>query len=263
MTAWIRFEHAGVGGIGSLDGDAGAVGSRAVIAVHEGTIFNPVPTGRTVTLDQVRLLPPVRPGKIVALWNNFHELSAKLRTTVPTEPLYFIKATSSLLAPGGTIQPPPGYVGKVVFEGELGVVIGRQCRGVTEAKADEAILGYTCVNDVTAMDVLHADASFPQWARCKSFDTFGPLGPAIVTGLDAATLRIRTILEGQERQNYPVSDMILPPARIVSLVSREMTLEPGDVIACGTSVGVGSMKPGVVVEVVIEGIGTLRNQMAA
>ena len=266
MASWVRFEHEGSHGIGLLDagaGDPGSPGSaNAGIAVHEGTLFAPVPTGRTLTLGQVRLLPPVRPGKIVALWNNFHELSAKLGTAKPETPLYFIKATSSLLAPGGTIQPPPGYAGKVVFEGELGVVIGRACRGVTEAEAVDAIFGYTCVNDVTAQDILQADPSFAQWTRSKSLDTFGPCGPAVVTGLDPAALRIRTLLNGQERQSYPVSDMILPPARIVSLLSQEMTLEAGDMIACGTSVGVGSMRPGAVVEVVIEGIGTLRNTMA-
>lgn len=261
MASWVRFEHQGSSGFGRVDGMVGDVG--AVIAVHTGSMFEGVDTGRTVAVAEVRLLAPVTPGKVVALWNNFHELSAKLGTAVPTEPLYFLKATSGLLDPGGTIQVPPGYAGKVVFEGELGVVIGRTCRGVSEAEAAGMIFGYTCVNDVTAQDILNADPSFAQWARCKSFDTFGPCGPAVVTGLDPARLRIRTVLNGQERQNYPVADMILPPARIVSLLSREMTLHPGDMIACGTSVGVGSMRPGATVEVSIEGIGTLRNQMAA
>ena len=116
--------------------------------------------------------------------------------------------------------------------------------------------------DVTGFDVLNKDPSFAQWVRAKSFDTFGPFGPAVATGLDWSTLRIRTVLNAAERQNYPASDMILPPARIVSLISREVTLLPGDVIACGTSVGVGSMKPGSVVEVSIEGIGTLKNTVA-
>lgn len=264
MASWVRFEHQGTVGFGMLDAattDAGM--AHGTIAVHDGTMFAPSPSGRTLALGEVRLLPPVMPGKIVALWNNFHELSAKLGTAVPTEPLYFLKATSSLLAPGETIRPPASYAGKVVFEGELGVVIGRTCYNISEADAAEAIFGYTCVNDVTAQDILNADPSFAQWARCKSFDTFGPLGPAVVTGLDPAVLRIRTVLNGQERQNYPVSDMILPPARIVSLLSREMTLHSGDVIACGTSVGVGSMRAGAVVEIVIDGIGTLRNVMAA
>ena len=255
MASWIRFEHQGTPGFGVLEpGDT--------VAVHDGSMFAATPTGRSPDPHRDPPAPPVQPGKIVALWNNFHELSTKLGTAIPTEPLYFLKATSSLLAPGAVIRPPPAYAGKVVFEGELGVVIGQTCHSVSEDEAAAAIFGYTCINDVTAHDILNADPSFPQWARCKSFDTFGPCGPAVVTGLDPATLHIRTVLNGQQRQDYPVSDMILPPARIVSLLSREMTLHPGDLIACGTSVGAGSMKPGATVEIVIDGIGTLRNTMA-
>ena len=134
---------------------------------------------------------------------------------------------------------------------------------MSEADAEQAIFGYTCVNDVTALDILNADPSFPQWARAKGCDTYGPVGPAIATGLDWSALRVRVLLNGRERQNYPAGDMILPPARIVSLISREMTLEPGDLIACGTSVGALPMRAGMVVEVVIDGIGTLRNPVEA
>jgi len=257
MAYWIRFEHAGTEGFGMLDPASGQ------IAVHEGGLFNsPAPTGRETRLDDVRLLPPVAPGKFIGLWNNFHELAAKLGTSIPTEPLYFLKAATSLLPSGGVICPPAGYAGKIVYEGELGIVVGRRCRGASEAEAAEAIFGYTCINDVTALDILHADPSFPQWARAKGCDTFGPCGPAIATGLDPSTLRVRTLLNGRARQDYPVADMILPPARIVSLLSREMTLEPGDLIACGTSVGVLPMRPGTVVEVTVDGIGTLRNTVA-
>ncbi len=142
-------------------------------------------------------------------------------------------------------------------EGELGIVIGRRCTRLDEAQAADAIFGYTCINDVTAFDILTADPAVPQWARAKSCDTFGPCGPVIATGLDWSQLRIRTELNGRERQNYPASDMILPPARIVSLISQEMTLNPGDLIACGTSVGALPMRPGMVVAVSIDGIGTL------
>lgn len=258
MAHWIRFEHAGAEGFGRLDPESGRV------EVHEGDLFdNPIPTGRECRLDDVQLLVPVRPGKFIGLWNNFHELAAKLGAAIPQEPLFFLKATTSLLPSGGTIRPPVGYAGKIAYEGELGIVIGRQCRAVNEADAAAAIFGYTCINDVTALNILSADPSFPQWARAKSCDSFGPCGPAIATGLDPAALRIRTMLNGRERQNYPAADMILPPARIVSLLSREMTLEPGDLIACGTSVGVLPMRAGMAVEVVIDGIGTLRNTMAA
>ncbi len=187
----------------------------------------------------------------------------KLGAAIPAGPLYFLKSPGSIQDPEGAIVPPAGYAGKTLYEGELGIVIGRVCTNVSEAEAAEAIFGYTCVNDVTALDILNADPSFPQWARAKSCDSFGPCGPAIVTGLDWSQLRVRTLLNGRERQNYPASDMILPPARIVSLISREMTLQPGDLIACGTSVGALPMRPGMVVEVVIDGIGTLRNRVEA
>ena len=146
-----------------------------------------------------------------------------------------------------------------MFEGELGVVIGEVCKAVAEADADRFIFGYTCVNDVTAFELINKDSSFGQWTRAKSFNTFGPFGPIIATELAPVELTIKTILNGEERQNYPVSDMIFPPAKLVSLISKDMTLFPGDVITCGTSVGAGSMKPGCTIEVVIDGIGCLRN----
>ncbi|MCW3476085.1 fumarylacetoacetate hydrolase family protein [Limobrevibacterium gyesilva] len=257
MALWIRFERADGEYVGMLDAPTGR------IAVHAGDPWAaPSPTGEVVQLDAVRLLAPLRPGKFIGLWNNFHALAVKLGAAIPAEPLYFLKAPGSILAPGGAITPPAGYAGRIAYEGELGIVIGRQCRNVTQAEAETAIFGYTGVNDVTALDILNADPAFPQWARAKSCDTFGPCGPAIATGLDWSALRIRTLLNGRERQNYPASDMILPPARIVSLISREMTLEPGDLIACGTSVGVLPMRPGMTVDVAIDGIGTLRNTVA-
>jgi len=148
----------------------------------------------------------------------------------------------------------------VVYEGELGIVIGRRARAISEADAPAHIFGYTCINDVTAAEILQKDPGFAQWTRAKCFDTFGVFGPVIATGIDPSKLFVRTILNEQERQNYPAADMIFPPARLVSLISQDMTLEAGDVIACGTSVGVGSMKPGSTVSIVIEGIGTLTNR---
>ncbi len=255
MTLWVRFEHGGVEGFGTLDGESVAVRSGDMFAVSE-------PTGQILALDQLRLLVPVRPGKIVGLWNNFHALATKLGAAVPDTPLYFLKATTSLLAPGGSIRPPAGYDGPIVYEGELGIVVGCRCTNVDEAGAAAAIFGYTCVNDVTASGLLDADPGFAQWTRAKGCDTFGPCGPAIATGLDWSALQVRTLLNGRERQGYPAADMILPPARIVSLLSREMTLEPGDLIACGTSIGVRPMRPGMEVSVVIDGIGTLTSLMA-
>ena len=155
---------------------------------------------------------------------------------------------------------PAAYAGKVVYDGELGVVIGKRTRAISEAEAASHIFGYTRINDVTAAELLFKDTSFAQWTRAKSFDTFGVFGPVIATGLDPMALSIRTILNGQARQNYPVADMIFPPARLVSLISHDMTLKPGDVIACGTSIGVGSMKAGSEVSIIIEGIGELTNR---
>jgi 2-keto-4-pentenoate hydratase/2-oxohepta-3-ene-1,7-dioic acid hydratase in catechol pathway len=131
---------------------------------------------------------------------------------------------------------------------------------VDERDAASYIFGYTCVNDVTAIDILNQDTGFKQWTRAKGFDTFGVFGPAIATDLDPAKLSVRTILNDQERQNYLVADAIFSPAQLISLISREMTLEVGDVIACGTSIGVGTMKPGSTVSIVIDGIGTLTNR---
>jgi ketopantoate reductase/2-keto-4-pentenoate hydratase/2-oxohepta-3-ene-1,7-dioic acid hydratase in catechol pathway len=253
MTKWVRFAHNGETGFGTIDGD--------IIAVHAGDMFaGATPTGVKLPRAAVRLLTPCVPGKMVALWNNFHALAEKLKAARPDEPLYFIKAPNSYLAAGEPIRRPKGYSGKIVYEGELGIVIGKRCAGADEAEAAQAIFGYTCVNDVTAADILNKNPAFAQWTRAKSFDTFGVFGPAIATGLDPLKLSVRTVLNGREVQNYPVADMILPPAKLVSLLSRDMTLLPGDVIACGTSVGVGAMKEARnVVDVSIDGIGTLSN----
>jgi 2-keto-4-pentenoate hydratase/2-oxohepta-3-ene-1,7-dioic acid hydratase in catechol pathway len=221
---------------------------------------SPKASGKSLPLSDVALLTPTQPSKMVALWNNFHALAAKLGNPEPPEPLYFLKGNNSFLAHGGVIRAPASYTGKVVYEGELGIVIGMSCRAVSEAAAQNYIFGYTCINDVTASELINRDATFAQWTRAKSFDTFGVFGPAIATGLDPAQLNVRLVLNDQERQNYPVGDMIFAPHRLVSLISQDMTLEAGDVIACGTSVGVGSMKPGSTVSVVIDGIGTLTNR---
>ena len=156
---------------------------------------------------------------------------------------------------------PPSYDGRVVYEGELGIVIGKPCSNASEAEAADAIFGYTCVNDITAGDIITRDSTFAQWVRAKSFDGFGPFGPVIATDIDPATLVVKTLLNGDERQNYPVADMVFPPARLVSLISRDMTLLPGDLICCGTSLGVGAMKEAENdVRVSIEGIGCLENR---
>jgi 2-keto-4-pentenoate hydratase/2-oxohepta-3-ene-1,7-dioic acid hydratase in catechol pathway len=253
MAYWIRFEHQGKGGFGVLENGS--------IRIHSGDMFaGAQATGATVSLAAVKVLTPTQPTKMVALWNNYRALAAKLGSPIPREPLYFLKGNNSFLAHGETIRVPASYSGKVVYEGELGIVIGKRCTAASEAQAPGFIFGYTCINDVTASEIINKDPTFAQWVRSKSFDTFGVFGPVVATGLDPSKLTVRTILNDQERQNYPVADMIFPPAQLVSLVSQDMTLEPGDVIACGTSVGVGSMKPGSSISIVIEGIGTLSNR---
>ncbi len=252
MTQWVRFEHDGAEHLGSLSGDA--------IEVCAGDLFDaPRPTGRRLSLADVRLLAPVRPGKMVAIWNNLRTAAAKHGWEAPVEPLYVLKPSTCCIGHGEAIRRPAGYDGRIVFEGELGVVIGRRCSAVSETEAADCIFGFTCVNDVTALQLIEADPSFAQWTRAKGFDTFGVLGPVVATGLDPAQLTVRTTLNGRERQNYPVADMFFGPTALVSHLSRNMTLEPGDVIACGTSLGVAPMKTGQRVEVNIDGIGTLSN----
>ena len=253
MPLWKRVIHDERECFGTIDGEA--------MLLHEGDMLaDPRPTGQSIPLNGARLLTPTSPSKMVALVDNYRALVAKLNHAVPAEPLYFLKANNSFLAGGETIRAPKSYAGKVVYEGELGIVIGKRCCAVSEADAAGYIFGYTCINDVTAIDILNKDPGFAQWTRAKGFDTFGVFGPAIATDVDPAKLVVKTILNGQERQNYPLSDIIFEPVRLVSLISQDMTLEAGDVIACGTSVGVGSMKPGSTVSIVIEGIGTLTNR---
>lgn len=256
MAKWVRLAHGGGGAFGLMAPDG-------AVAIHRGDMFDrPTPTGEVVAPDAVRLRAPVRPGKFIGLWNNFFERAAQQGHTIPTYPLYFLKSPTCVIGPDVPIRPPALYADRVVYEGELGIVIGRRVANADESEAAAAIFGYTCVNDVTASDILMADPAFQQWARAKSPDSFGPVGPCIETELDASICRVRVMLNGRERQNYPVADMILSPSRVVALLSREMTLEPGDLIACGTSLGALPMRPGMIVEVVIDGIGTLRNPYA-
>ena len=253
MAHWLRFERAGKPGFGTLEG--------GVITVHTGDMLGDNrPTGETVKLADVRLRTPCDPSKMICLWNNFHQLAAKNNFQVPDEPLYFLKAANAYHPHGAPIVRPKSYDGRVVYEGELGIVIGKKCSMVSEAEAKDYIFGYTCVNDVTAVDLLKKNPTFDQWVRAKSFDTFGVIGPTIATGLDPMTLRVRTVLNGKEVQNYPVSDMFFPPYKLVAALSRDMTLMPGDVIACGTSLGAGPMHNAENdIDIVIDGVGTLSN----
>lgn len=220
----------------------------------------PAPSEERVALESVEVMTPVQPSKMICLWNNFRALAAKLEQAIPPEPLYLMKAPNAFLAHEQTIRKPASYDGRVGYEGELGIVIGKTCSNAEPADATACIFGYTCVNDVTALEILNRDASFTQWTRAKNFDTFGVFGPVVATGLNPDELSVVTLLNGRERQNYPCSDMIFAPAELVSRISKDMTLYPGDVIAVGTSIGIGPMRAGQTVEVVINGVGTLRNR---
>jgi len=249
---WLRFRQGEREAFGTLDG--------AEVAVFDGDMFGTHrPTGERLALAALEWLAPCVPGKMIGLWNNFNAAAEKNGWARPADPLYFLKASTSFAAHGQPIQVPAHYDGRVAYEGELAVVIGKAARAVSVEAAPGHIFGYTCANDVTAMELIARDPSFPQWARAKSFDTFGPFGPVIETDFDVGKATLRTRVGGRERQNYPLSDMTFSPAELVSRLSHDMTLEPGDVILCGTSLGVLPMKPGTAIEVEIDGIGVLAN----
>ncbi len=252
---WCRIEVDGQPRLGLVEGDR--------IVLCEGDLLNgPTPTSDAVDAANANWLPPVKPHQFLGLWNNFHERQQLEGTKIPDFPLFFVKLGESLSAHQRPIAPPPGFDGKIKFEAELGIVIGRPCFQIERDAVDQIIFGYTCVNDVTAPEPLFANDEFHQWCRAKSFPGFGPIGPVIVSGIDPAPLRVQGILDGEVKQDYPVSDMIFSPQEIVWRISREIALYPGDVIACGTSVGAAVMQAGQTIEINIDGIGRLSNRMA-
>ncbi|MGC9419984.1 MAG: fumarylacetoacetate hydrolase family protein [Rhodovulum sp.] len=254
MANWARIRTAdGQILTGVIEGDA--LHPRAALGSDEAA-------GAPVPMAGATLLAPCEPRNFICLWNNFHAAAEQNGWTPPDHPLFFLKPASSVAGPGATVTLPAA-AGRVIFEGELGIVIGKPCKDATPDQAAEAILGYTCVNDLTSLDILNADPSFKQWTRSKGYDGFGVMGPVIATGLDWRDLAIRVLVGGRERQSYPAADMIYSPAEIVSKISGDMTLMPGDIIACGTSVGARPVKAGQVVEVVIEGIGGVEITLAA
>lgn len=249
---WIGFTRNGQPGFGRLTDET--------IEVFTGDLFAaPRPSGETIPLAAIVVDLPCRPTKLFALWNNFHAAADKQGLDRPSAPLFFVKPPNTYRASGASVTIPEA-AGRVVFEGELGVVIGRSVRDASEDEAAAAIFGYTCINDVTSPGVLKADPSFPQWTRSKGFDGFCPIGPVIATEIDPLASAVVVMVNGRERQRYPLADMIMPPARLVAMISQGVTLEPGDIIACGTSNGAGPIPKGALVEVTIEGVGTLSNR---
>ena len=237
----------------------GLIEDNEVYAI-EGDVFGDFERGERVgTLPEMRLLAPCEPTKIVAVGRNYAEHAAEMQSQVPTEPLVFLKPPSAVIGPGAAIVYPP-ISQRVDYEAELAVVIGRRARNVPANEALDFVLGYTCGNDVTARDLQRKDG---QWTRSKSFDTFCPLGPWIVTSLDASDLPIESRVNGAVKQRSRTSQMIFPVAELIRHITQVMTLEPGDVILTGTPAGIGPLQPGDRVEVAIEGIGVLENTVVS
>lgn len=214
-------------------------------------------TTRVFTPEQIQLMAPCQPTKVVCVGLNYKDHIEEMHLTVPDEPIIFIKPASSVIGPSQAIICPPRSR-RVDFEAELAVVIGRRVKGVTRYEAMEYILGYTCLNDVTARDLQGKDQ---QWTRAKGFDTFCPIGPAIETELDPADLKVEAWLNGEKKQSSRTSNLLFDVPALVAFISGVMTLEPGDIIATGTPSGVGPIKPGDNIEIRIEGIGSLINHV--
>ena len=245
-----------------------SIGDEVDFGVVEGDEVAPITghpfapftfTGYRYQLSEVKLLSPVIPSKVVAIGKNYADHAAEMGGTPPSAPMIFLKPSTAVI---GTEEPIayPASSQRVDYEGELGVVIGRLCRDISVESALEAVLGYTCANDVTARDQQAADV---QWTRSKGHDSFCPLGPWLETSLDPADLAISTTLNGESRQDARTSHMIHSVPALISYISAAMTLLPGDVILTGTPAGVGPMRPGDIVTVTIEGIGTLSNPVVA
>jgi 2-keto-4-pentenoate hydratase/2-oxohepta-3-ene-1,7-dioic acid hydratase in catechol pathway len=236
--------------------------SRLVVAELLGHPFgignDPVRlTGARYPLDDVRLLAPVLPSKVVAIGKNYADHAREMGGEPPAEPVVFLKPSTAVIGPREAIVYPD-LSERVDFEGELAVVIGRLCRQVPPERVPEVVFGYTCANDVTARDLQARDG---QWARAKGFDTFCPLGPWIETDADPADLELTTVVNGEIRQNSRTSLLLHDVTALVAYVSAVMTLLPGDVLLTGTPAGVGPLKDGDEVSVTIQDIGTLTNEV--
>ena len=228
--------------------------------VHEITphYFGPFKkTGKKFQLSKIRLLAPSQPGKIVAMGLNYLDHAREVKVPIPLQPLIFLKAPSAVIGPDDSIVYP-SQARRVDYEAELAIVIRKKAKNISPREAGDYILGYTCFNDVTARDLQSLDG---QWARSKSFDTFAPLGPWIVDGIDPNNLRVEAVLNGKVAQRSSTGELIFKIDEIVSFVSQVMTLMPGDVIATGTPPGIGPMSPGDSIKIRIQKIGILSNEV--
>lgn len=247
----------------------GLVGEGGEIRVLKGGLFDtPEPTGEVLKgTDIKRYLPPIDPPNILAVGRNYREHAEETADELPKAPLLFIKATTALIAHEDNIVIPAAAPTQVDYEAELVAIIGKKAKNVPMEKALDYVFGFTCGHDVSARDCQQSDG---QWARAKSFDTFAPMGPYVITGLDPTDLRIRMRVNGETVQDQSTKDMVFNVAYLVSYLSRSMTLLPGTAIYTGTPCGVGIarkppllLKPGDLCEVDIEKIGILRNRVVA
>jgi len=252
VTKFIRYRVNSHAAYGLLDGE--------VITELEGDLFSHTPTGVRRRLGEVHVLAPCTPAKILAVGRNYKSHLGTRPT--PSRPEIFYKPISSLQDPDGPIVLPPDAV-NAHFEGELVLVVGRRLRHASREQAEAAIFGVTCGNDVSERDWQSGPDKDIQWWRAKGSDTFSPLGPVIVTGLDYGNLRLTSRVNGEVAQDQSTADLIFDCPTVVGFVSRYVTLEPGDVIYTGTPGSTRKMNPGDIIEVEIEGIGVLRNPVAA
>jgi 2-keto-4-pentenoate hydratase/2-oxohepta-3-ene-1,7-dioic acid hydratase in catechol pathway len=239
---------------------AGIINEGIISEIHGELWGERELTGQTWPLDGVKLLPPSVPTKIVCVGRNYLDHAKELNSEIPKQPLIFMKPPSSVIAPEEPIVMPR-ISQRVDYEGELAMVIGRRCYKLRDTDDVQSyIVGYTCLNDVTARDLQKLDVQF---TRAKGFDTFCPFGPLLETHIDPAGVTVETFVNGVRKQSGHTSQMIFPLDAIIRFIAQVMTLEPGDVIATGTPAGVSPVAPGDVIEVSVGGIGTLRNPVVA
>ncbi len=238
----------------------GVLKEKGIIATIVASPFEGmvVETSEEYDLNACTLLAPCIPSKVVAVGLNYRDHAEELGMALPEEPLIFLKPPSSVIGPGQSIICPSAS-NQVEYEAELGVVIGKRAKDVIAEDALGYVLGYTCLNDVTARDLQKKDIQF---TRSKSFDTFCPIGPWIETRLDPSSVQVRSFVNGEKRQDSNTSQLVHPVSKLIEFISSIMTLEPGDIIATGTPYGVGKIEPGDEVVVEVEGIGRLVNPVS-
>ena len=244
----VRFNSGGSTSYGVLDGDS----IRQIMGEPFAEINH---SGETFSLADVKLLAPVEPKKIVLVGLNFASHAAEIHQETPSEPLIFFKPSSAVVASGEEIVLPHQST-QVEIEAELTVVIGKRAKNVSQEKVSDYILGYTVANDVTARDIQFSDL---QWARSKAFDSFCPVGPWIETDFVPENKRISSTINGETKQDASTSEMVYSPEYLISYISHNFTLEPGDIVLTGSPAGISRVVAGDVVQCSIEGIGTLHS----